>query len=273
MRPVVPRGTTDGLIPDDEMLFSRLVSLHSLVKAAAARAYADMVGTAIGGKRPLWWVELFCGPGKLLVRETGEFAPGSPIEALNIRRPFDGYVFCDLSPACVESLRRRVGDRPGTHVLCGDANSAAIHDAIVSIVPRNALLVLYSDPEGLDGAFSTLKFFIDRYPHLDLLLNLPVAGLVRAVTAGYVDKAAAVLDYPNPREAIEPWGPKKGEIVRDYYRRRLEAEGFNQIHGTTVKVTTKNVSLYDLLVASRHPLAKKFFEAAVAASHKRLAAA
>jgi hypothetical protein len=41
-------------------------------------------------------------------------------------------------------------------------------------------VVLYDDPEGLDLKWETIKFLIDRYPHLVLLLNLPVAGAVRA---------------------------------------------------------------------------------------------
>jgi three-Cys-motif partner protein len=272
VRPPIPHGTTDGLVPGDDMLFSRLVSIHSLVKAAAARAYAEMVGIAIGGKRPLWWIELFAGPGQLLVRDTGVYAPGSPVEALSIRRPFNGYVFCDLNPACTESLRRRIGDDPRVTILRGDANSAEILTQIAEIVPRNALVVAYIDPEGLDHAWPTNKFFIDRYPHLDLLLNLPVSGIVRAVGAGHSKKASSVLDIPDAVRALGSYGSDRGDVIRDYYCRRLEAEGFNQIHGTTIKLRSKNVDLYDLLLASRHPLAKKFFEAAVAASEKLLAA-
>jgi hypothetical protein len=48
------------------------------------------------------------------------FVPGSPLEAMAIPYPFDGYVFCDLSLPCVESLRRRIGDR--AHMLDGNAN-------------------------------------------------------------------------------------------------------------------------------------------------------
>jgi hypothetical protein len=100
------RRESQGLVPDDQMLFSRAVNLHSAAKAAYARRYAEIVGMAMGGKWQLWWIELFAGPGQLYVRETGEFVPGSPLEAMAIRRPFDGYVFADLNEACAESLPR-----------------------------------------------------------------------------------------------------------------------------------------------------------------------
>jgi three-Cys-motif partner protein len=272
-RPDVPHATSEGLVVDDEMLFSRLVCSHSIVKSAAARAYAEIVGVAMGGKRwPLWWVELFAGPGRLLIKETGAYVPGSPIEALSISRPFDGYVFSDLSFACTESLRRRVGERPDVTILKGDANSAELLDQVVAIVPRNALLVLYSDPEGLDTEWATLKFFIDRHKHLDLLLNLPVSGIVRAITGGYIDKASSMLDSPDPRELLEPYGPKRGQILREYFRLRLEYEGFEHLHSQTIKLVDRNADLYDLLLASRHPLAERFFRAAVDASYRALAA-
>ena len=186
-----------------ECLFSRAICLHSIEKATAAHRYADIVGLAMARKWRLWWVELFAGPGRLYVRETGEYRAGSPVEAMSIRRPFDGYVFNDLSKPCVESLRRRVSGR-SVHLLQGDANSPDVLDQIAAIVPRKrSLVVLYADPEGLDLKFETVKFFIDRYPHLDLLLDLPVEGVVRALSAGYEEKASSFLDHPEPQMLIE----------------------------------------------------------------------
>jgi hypothetical protein len=171
------------LVDDDEGLKSRKVHVHSADKAHHAHYYADIVGTgmkkAYGG--PLAWVELFSGPGRLYVVEEERFRAGSPVEALSIRDPFQHYVFCDLSDACVASLEARVGGRPGVHVLQGDANAADLHDRVASVVPRNALVVLYADPEGLDFDLDTVRYFADRYKHLDLLINFPVRGVIRAL--------------------------------------------------------------------------------------------
>ncbi|MGZ4414222.1 MAG: three-Cys-motif partner protein TcmP, partial [Gaiellaceae bacterium] len=217
-----------------------------------------------GGKRwPLWWIELFAGPGQLYVKETGEFVPGSPREAMRIRRPFDGYVFADLSEPCAASLSRRIGGDPRAHVLCGDANGAELLDKIAQLVPKNALVVLYGYQEGLDLRWETVKFFIDRYRHLDLLLNLPTSGTVRALTAGYDEKAAAMLGHANPQRLIRG-SAAKGASISDWYRRRLAAEGFDKIEGVTIHLTGRNRELYDLLLASRHPLAPQFFAKATA---------
>lgn len=254
------------------MLFSRVVHLHSAAKAAYARRYADIVGTAMGGKWQLWWVELFAGPGQLYVKETGDFVPGSPIEAMRIRRPFDGYVFADLSEPCAESLRHRIGSDPRAHVFCGDANGADLLDSIARLVPRNALVVLYGDQEGLDLQWDTVKYFIDRYRHLDLLLNLPTSGVVRALAAGYDKKAAAMLGHAEPHQILLG-SESKGASVSDWYRRRLAAEGFDKIEGVTIYLRGRKRELYDLLLASRHPLAPKFFQHAIALREARWEAA
>jgi three-Cys-motif partner protein len=196
----------------------------------------------------------------------------SPLEALSIAHPFSGYVFADVSEPCSESLRRRVGSDPRALVLRGNANGAEVRDAVATLVPRNALVVLYGDQEGLDLRFDTVKFFIDRYPHLDLLLNLPTSGTVRALAAGYDEKAAAMLDHHDPRQLIEGT-EAKGASVLEYFCRRLAAEGFDKILSKTIYLRGSHRDLYELLLASRHPLAPKFFSQAVALRDARWEAA
>jgi hypothetical protein len=108
-------------------------------------------------------------------------------------------------------------------------------DTIAQLVPKKALVVLYGDQEGLDLRFETVKFFIDRYPRLDLLLNLPTWGTVRAVTAGYDEKAALMLDHAHPYDLIASVdaAAAKGASVLEWYSRRLAAEGFDQIEFTS----------------------------------------
>ena len=261
------RETT--FVPGDDGLLARKVALHSLDKAHYARYYADIVGRsmqhAYGG--PLAWVELFSGPGRLYVKDLKTFKTGSPIEALTIREPFDYYVFADLDPRCTDVLRQRVArtapELPNVHVLDGDANAAELHDRIISIVPKNALVVLYGDPAGLDLNFDTLRFFAERYKHLDLLLNVPVPGVVRALRAGHQGKAAKMLNHPSPIELIGPTSGRPGLSLRDWFQRQLGGLGYKYFASEVVKLHIKNVALYDVMLASREERAKQFFNEAV----------
>jgi len=248
---------------------ARQVCLHSLDKAHIARYYADIVGKgmkrAYGG--PLAWVELFAGPGMLKVKDLGTFMPGSPIEAVKIDSPFTHYVFADADPRCVKALQARLDetkvDATVHPVIEGDANSAAVHDAILEAIPRNALLVLYADPATLDFKFSTIEFFAERYEHLDLLINLPVPGFVRALRAGHEGKASGVLNHPAPAEIIGPTSGKAGTSLRDWFERQLRVLRYEHFESEVIRQHEKRVPLYDLMIASRSEKATKFFREAL----------
>jgi three-Cys-motif partner protein len=253
------------LVRGPDGYLARQVCLHSLDKAHYARFYADIVGKAMksayGG--PTAWVELFAGPGMLKVKDLEGFKPGSPVEATGISHPFDHYIFVDQDQRCVEALSARVGALPNVHpVIQGDANSAAVHDKIVAIIPRNALVILYADPAALDLDFATIQFFADRYEHLDLLLNVPVPGFVRALGAGHEDKAARVLNHPMPSELIGPTSGKANVSLREWFERQLRGLRYEYFASEVIKQHQKRVPLYDLMLASRSPKAKQFFEEA-----------
>jgi hypothetical protein len=130
-------------------------------------------------------------------------------------------------------------------------------------VPRNALVVLYADPAGLDLHFDTLRFFADRYKHLDLLLNFPVPGIDRALSAGHEEKASRVLNHPAPIELIGPGSGRPGTSLRQWFERQLGTLGYDQFEAQSIKLASKNVALYDLMLASREPRAKEFFREAI----------
>ena len=263
-RPATPRHPA-GLGADDEGLWSREVSLHSREKAHYVRRYADIVATSMRGKwrAGVWWIELFAGPGRLFERETREYLRGSPVDAVSIPRPFDGYVFIDLGLDCVESLRARVGDRPSVHVVHGDANDQRTHDEVAKIVPDGALVEVYADQEGLDFFWPSLEFFIRRYRSVDFLINLPTSGGARALGGGYEDKVGFVLGEEDVRKRLaEIETRRESDAIRRTYLAKLAAEGFEH-DSVPVAVSGTQVALYDLVVASRKQLAIHFFHEAV----------
>lgn len=249
------------LVRLDNGLYARQVCLHSLDKAHYARYYADIVGRAMkqAYPGPLAWVELFAGPGQLYVRDLAQLRPGSAVEAVSIREPFDFYFFADLDPRCAGSLDARVGGSSRVNVRCADANSPHLHDEIVSLIPKDALVVLYADPAGLDLHFETLEFFAKRYKHLDLLLNFPVPGIDRSLSAGEVEKAARVLNHRNPLELIGPASRRSTVSLRQWFQRQLAALDYDQFDAEIIRFHGNNSPMYDLMIASREPKAVEFF--------------
>lgn len=212
----------------------------------------------------LAWVELFAGPGRLFNVDTERFEKGSPVRALDVRHPFGTYVFSDLDPACVASLEHRIGAQPGVHVLQGDANSAALLDRVRQLISPDQLVVLYLDPEGLELHFDTIRYFAERYPRLDLLLNLQVRGAIRYLRApGNARLAADMLGTTDPRSLLEQrtnqqWGPS----IREFFERQLRGLGYDHFETQVINSHSKNAHQYDLLLASRDKKAAEFFREA-----------
>jgi three-Cys-motif partner protein len=258
-----------SLVHDPDGLYSRVVHPHSRRKASIVSQYAAMVGTGMKfhwpGKR--WWVEFYSGPGQLFEAESGEFLPGSPKAALSIKDPFDGYVFVDLDPLCMESLQARVvrmrRDRAGdVFLLQGNANSTDTLDRITSIVPRDALVVMYADPEGLDFHVPTIRHFTDRYRHLDWLINFPGPGVARYLAAGYDERAIRVLGDPDPRRFLaDARAGRKVATMREVYQRLLEGLGY-RTRSEPIYLPRNGVVIYDVFLATRHDRALDFFDKA-----------
>jgi three-Cys-motif partner protein len=262
-------GYGDGLLADPDGLAVRVVKSHSRKKSKKVGFYAQIVANSMTGKWPaLWWVELHAGPGKLYEVESKELLDGSPLDALNTTKRYNGYVFVEFDPVCAAALRERTKGMPNVYIIDEDCNLPSVHDRIRSIVPTNALTVMYADPEDLDDlSFDTVKFFTERYPHLDWLINFPVSGAVRYLTAdntGLGRRAALLLDHPNPHELLaECTGRTYGPTFSTYFKRRLEALG-HECRYETIYLDGKNVAFYDLFLATKDTtgLAIKFFEQA-----------
>jgi three-Cys-motif partner protein len=252
-----------ALVEDRDGLHSRVVHPHSRRKASIVGRYAAMVGTGMTFRWPgkLWWVEFYAGPGQLFEDESGEFLAGSPLAALSIKDQFTGYVFADLDPLCVESLVKRTAGKGNVYVMQGDANAPDTLDRITSIVPPDALVVMYADPEGLDFHLNTVRHFASRYRHMDWLINFPGPGLARYLSAGHEQRAIRVLGDPHPGRFLTNARPRtKGATLREVYQRQLEGLGF-RTRSEPVYLSS-GVVIYDVFLATRHDRALDFFDKA-----------
>ena len=98
------------------------------------------------------YIDAFAGGGMHLARSTGDYVPGSPLNALLTQPPFKEYSLIDIAEDKVGSLRSLVGKRLDVHVLPGDCN-ALLLDRVFPQVRfedyRRGLCLL--DPYGLNS--------------------------------------------------------------------------------------------------------------------------
>jgi len=144
----------------------------------------------------------------------------------------------------------------------GDANAPDTLDRITSIVPQDALVVMYADPEGLDFHLPTIRHFTDRYRHLDWLINFPAPGIARYLGAGYDERAIRVLGDPDPRRFLaDARKGRKVSTMREVYQQLLESLGY-RTRSEPVYLDRNGVVIYDVFLATRHDRALDFFDKA-----------
>jgi three-Cys-motif partner protein len=261
----------------EDHLLVRGVWPHSAKKSWMVSRIVEIVSKAMSGKwRQLGYVELYAGPGRLLDQSTGMELPGSPIEALRVPAPFDRYVFCDFDGECVGALDERTRREPvgsRAEVRTGDATDPHHLEYIAGQFGRGSLVMIYIDPaRPQDMTWNTVKLLATEIPNVDLIINLPVNSLQRAISgpharAAEARAAGAFLGHPDPRELMR-WDRThshhvRGTIqaIRDYFDGQLKSLDF-LAPGRRVVDYPAGVPYYDVLYASRHPLGVQLWDRA-----------
>jgi three-Cys-motif partner protein len=255
-------------ISTDDGLLVRGVKPHSAQKSALVSRGIDTVSSAMSGKwfavkHGVQYVELYSGPGRLLDEGTGVEQPGSPMRALSVRKPFSHYVLSDFSQGCVDALAARVGTRSDVDVVRGDASDPDHLDRVAGLLNPRALVIAYLDPaRPQDLRWTTLESLATNFGFIDLIINLPVNSLMRAILGAYraggrgPGAAGRFLNHAGPHELLVPSVDRPNtattiRAIRQHYDEQLMALGFKRPPRRTINFPADN-PYYDILLASRH---------------------
>lgn len=202
------------------------------------------------------FLDLFAGPGRVRIRDTGDVYDGSPLIALGHGAvPFTHVVLCDLAQVNVDALRYRTAQFGGrVEVIQGDSNSR-VHD-LVELLPHGLNFALV-DPFGLRPLhFETIRVLAQRVEKLDLFVNFPTSDL-RRNQALYLDPTndvvARALGVPNWRDRLGP-----GDIAlqaANMFVESLMNLGYTGAPNRMIPVPRVGSELYRIIFASKHPLA------------------
>lgn len=215
-----------------------------------------------GGK--LYYVDLFAGPGRCLIRETKEEIDGSPLIALKFN--FAKYFFFETDTACYKALATRVKVRaPDKNVVLvpGDCNKKIDE---VKPIP-NSLGLAFIDPTGISPiAFETIrKLTANR--KIDLIINFHEGMGIRMNIHQYSQREQSALKaFVGSDHSIKKFKEAPSSIdqvcreITNEYRENLRKLGYQVVDGDQIPIKTeKNVLLYYLLFASKDPRGNDFW--------------
>jgi three-Cys-motif partner protein len=260
---------------EDDGLYTPEVGDWAERKYLLISYYAEMFSTSMKDK---WgqrvYIDPFAGAGRGRIKGTSRVIPTSALLALDVRNPFDRYIFCDSDPECVGALRERVlCSHPDRDVryLTGDANQLV--EAVLGKIPRgttgaSVLSFCMLDPCNL----SNLKFrLIERLSatRVDFLVLIP-----SYMDAHRNEKLYSGPDNTTVAEFIgnENWrGARRqargdfGTFIVDQFGLSMKRLGFiyNGLgEEVVIYLPEKNRQLYHLAFYSRSKLAMRLWREA-----------
>lgn len=228
--------------------------------------YANLFATGMKNK---WssrvYLELFSGPGKCLIRDSGKEDLGSPLKV--IEHEFTKFIFTEMSAPAADALSQRLDPFPNsarTEIWCGDCA-----EAIQRIrIPDRSLTLAFIDPTGIAHAPFSLIEALHMKTRCDLLINIQYGMGIKMNIHQYTpdaDEQSALTKFLGN----DSWKPVPRHNPRDFFRGVLELYK-DQLHrlgfkrdlvGREVLISNdRNTPLYLLLFATKHPRGKEFWD-------------
>jgi three-Cys-motif partner protein len=231
--------------------------------------YLDIFTRGIGRKwaGKLSYVDLFCGPGRSVVRSSGEEVKGSPLLALDCE--FDHYVFVDI-PEVLATLEERLKDHPKrskVRLVPGDCNK--VISKILEELPAGHLTLAFIDPTGLQIMFSTIERLVHNRK-VDMLMTIQLGMGIRLNLPQYIQtEGAALTDFlgnTHWRQDCEAGGSSSqiAQRIVSRYMAQIRKLDYGTVRDREIEIRTDetNLLLYFMVLASRHRRGEDFWRKA-----------
>ena len=262
-------------MPFDQIGYWSEVELDIIKEYAAA--YSGILSAQTKPSLHHIYIDAFAGAGVHISKTSGEFVPGSPMNALLVQPPFRQYHFIDLDQQKVAALDTLAKERHDVRIYHGDCNRVLLDEVLPQAKwkdYRRALCIL--DPYGLHLDWKVIAE-AGRMRSVEVFLNFPVADInrnvlwrdrkgvsadqVRRMNRFWGDESWKQVAYkPSPQAQL--WGPPadekaSNEAIADAFRKRLkEVGGFSNVPKPIAMRNTQNAVVYYLYFATHKPVAE-----------------
>jgi three-Cys-motif partner protein len=247
------------------------IGYWSEVKLDIVEKYAKAYST-IMNKQPVVrgyiYIDAFAGAGVHISKQTKEYIPGSPLNALNIEPHFKEFHFIDLDGDKADALRRLCAAFPNVKVYEGDCNKLLL----TKIFPlaeysdyRRALCLL--DPYGLHLSWEVM-YIAGQMRSIEIFLNFPVMDMnmnvlrrdpnkvskeqIARMNAFWGDDSWRNVSYTKSRDLFGDIEEKTSiePVVAAYQDRLKKVAGFTYVPDPIPMRNSKGAVVYYLFFAS-----------------------
>jgi len=268
------------LIIGDDGLPASLVGIQAKKKHRFLSVYLDTSrfvrrGFLGPGKAGATFIDLFCGPGRSKIRDTGEWVDGSAVTAWRIsqksKTPFSAVYVADQNDECRKAAVDRLKSLGApVHEIEGDALVAAW--AIRKHLNPAGLHFAFIDPFNLESLDFQIFQALSSLKRIDLLVHVSAMDIRRNLGNRHLsDESAFDVFAPGWRNHVDVQRAHL-EIRRrvvEYWRNLIAGLGISPSITMEPITGAGNQLLYWLVLAAKNELALKFWEAALKTNPNR----
>lgn len=241
----------------------------TLEKHARLRKYVDISRATrrkYVGKAGATFIDLYCGPGRAKIRETGEVIDGSPLVAFEtaVRGvvPFSEMYLADIDAESCETARARLLARTGAAQTYIGPSDQTVEEVASRLNPLG-LHFAFLDPFNLEALPFRVIRRLSEFKRMDLLIHVSAMDLQRNLPQ-FISGENTALDVfaPGWRDAVDV--AQRPEHVRrailDHWLDLIRKLDMQPSQGIERVTGGKKQLLYWLVFVSRHKLAQKFWD-------------
>lgn len=232
--------------------------------------YCDIFTSAMKGKWNLIYLDLFCGPGFAVNKETGQWMKNSALIAMSTPKGFDHFILNDYDQTSVDAMKMRVQrlhPEASVQYYCRDANNC-IEELLASRPQFNngkkTLTFCFLDPYSLNLDFETIKVLAREKVDILVLHALQMDARRNRDLYWQPDheRVARFTGNPNWRDKFaEGTYPMHNfcKFLADEFDVNMKALGYlTDAPKEPIALGTGQI-LYYLAFYSKHPLGTEFF--------------
>lgn len=263
-----------------ELIFDE-IGIWTEIKLEIIKKYATAYSRIISSKsNPSFthiYIDAFAGSGINLSKQTGDFVPGSPLNALEVQPPFREIYLIDLDGEKIQQLRELTRHDSRVKVYSGDCNVLLLREIFNKVKYedyKRGLCLL--DPYGLHlnwevikqaGSLKTIDMFLN-FPVMDMNRNalwrnpeLVPLGIDR-MTSFWGDESWRNIAYKTVPTLFGDWEEKtkNEDIVNGFCQRLKCVAGFKYVADPLPMRNSKGAIVYYLFFASQQKIAEHIIE-------------
>lgn len=256
---------------DDDGLPLDKVGPWAKEKHERLRKYVDISSATrrkwVQGPGGATYIDLFCGTGRAIVRDTQEKIDGSPLVAFKCARegnaPFSEIYIADVSEESCRTAETRLSAAGAVPIAYVGAAELTAREIVERLNPHG-LHFAFLDPYNLDDLPFTVIETFSRLKRIDMLIHVSAQDLQRNLDA-YTRPDDDRLERfaPEWRQHVDLNQSQRSirAAILAYWASKIEKLGLSSAeHAELVSGQERNQRLYWLVMVSRHKLAKEFWD-------------